>query len=56
MSLPLESGDIQPEQVGKQRLATKQYNSPMAMYSEDILEEIMQQVNQIWILCKGRDI
>ena len=31
-------------QVGKQKLASKQYNSPMAMYSEDVLEEIMQQV------------
>merc|ERR1712107_143366 len=29
--------------VGKQKLASKQYNSPMAMYSEDVLEEIMQQ-------------
>ena len=31
-------------QVGKQKLASRQYNSPMAMYSEDVLEEIMQQV------------
>ena len=30
--------------MGKQKLASKQYNSPMAMYSEDVLEEIMQQV------------
>merc|ERR1719474_1640724 len=29
--------------VGKQKLASRQYNSPMAMYSEDVLEEIMQQ-------------
>ena len=56
MSLPIEAGNIQPGQVGKQRLATKQYNSPMAMYSEDILEEIMQQVNKIWESCKGIDI
>ena len=25
-------------------MATKQYNSPMAMYSDDIIEEIMTQV------------
>jgi hypothetical protein len=30
--------------VGKPKMATKQYNSPMAMYSEDIIEEIMTQV------------
>ena len=26
-------------------MASKQYNSPMAMYSEDIIEEIMTQVS-----------
>ena len=26
-------------------MASKQYNSPMAMYSEDIIEEIMTQVH-----------
>ena len=31
--------------VGKPKMATKQYNSPMAMYSEDIIEEIMTQVS-----------
>jgi len=25
-------------------MATKQYNSPLAMYSEDIIDEIMTQV------------
>ena len=30
--------------VGKAKMASKQYNSPMAMYSEDIIEEIMTQV------------
>jgi len=29
--------------VGKAKMASKQYNSPMAMYSEDIIEEIMTQ-------------
>jgi len=29
--------------VGKAKMATKQYNSPLAMYSEDIIEEIMTQ-------------
>jgi len=29
--------------VGKAKMATKQYNSPMAMYSDDIIEEIMTQ-------------
>ena len=32
--------------VGKAKMASKQYNSPMAMYSEDIIEEIMTQVCQ----------
>ena len=31
--------------VGKAKMATKQYNSPLAMYSEDIITEIMTQVN-----------
>ena len=31
--------------VGKAKMATKQYNSPLAMYSEDIIDEIMTQVN-----------
>ena len=31
----------QISQVGKQKMSSKQYNSPMAMYSEDVLEEIM---------------
>ena len=30
--------------VGKAKMATKQYNSPLAMYSEDIIDEIMTQV------------
>merc|ERR1711892_1055019 len=29
--------------VGKAKMASKQYNSPMKMYSEDIIEEIMTQ-------------
>merc|ERR1711872_902294 len=29
--------------VGKAKMASKQYNSPMKMYSEDIIEEIMSQ-------------
>ena len=29
--------------VGKPKMASKQYNSPMKMYSEDIIEEIMTQ-------------
>lgn len=29
--------------VGKPKMAQKQYNSPMSMYSEDMLEEIMRQ-------------
>merc|ERR1712080_359007 len=29
--------------VGKAKMASKQYNSPMAMYSEDVIEEIMTQ-------------
>jgi hypothetical protein len=33
--------------VGKPKMATKQYNSPMAMYSEDIIEEIMTQVGVV---------
>ena len=36
--------------VGKAKMASKQYNSPMAMYSEDIIEEIMTQVT-IYGLC-----
>jgi hypothetical protein len=32
--------------VGKPKMATKQYNSPMAMYSEEIIEEIMTQVTK----------
>ena len=37
--------------VGKAKMASKQYNSPMAMYSEDIIEEIMTQVllgHKLW--------
>ena len=34
--------------VGKAKMASKQYNSPMAMYSEDIIEEIMTQVG-FWV-------
>ena len=29
--------------VGKPKMAQKQYNSPMTMYSEDALEEIMSE-------------
>merc|ERR1719434_429541 len=29
--------------VGKPKMASKQYNSPMKMYSDDIIEEIMTQ-------------
>jgi len=29
--------------VGKPKMAQKQYNSPMSMYSEDMIEEIMRQ-------------
>jgi len=29
--------------VGKAKMACKQYNSPLGMYSEDVVEEIMQQ-------------
>ena len=29
--------------VGKPKMAQKQYNSPMTMYSEDQIEEIMRQ-------------
>ena len=29
--------------VGKPKIAQKQYNSPMEMYSEDALEEIMRE-------------
>ena len=28
--------------VGKPKIAQKQYNSPLEMYSEEVLEEIMQ--------------
>ena len=28
-------------------MASKQYNSPMKMYSDDIIEEIMTQVKQL---------
>ena len=29
--------------VGKPRMGTKQYNSPLEMYSEEALEEIMKE-------------
>ena len=33
--------------IGKAKMASKQYNSPMKMYSEDIIEEIMTQVTML---------
>ena len=39
--------------IGKAKMASKQYNSPMKMYSEDIIEEIMTQVTCDGWVCRG---